>query len=230
VQSDEIVAAAAIVGANAVVHKVLPESLHIPANLAVAGFVTGLAVRGGADADDLGLAPGSLGAGVRTGAVAAAAIASGIVAATRVERTQHLFHDERVGGYSRGRTAYELALRIPLGTALAEELLFRAALPALLARNHSRASAVVVSNLAFGVWHVVPTLESLETSNAATRLPGHIGARLAAVAGVAAVTAAAGFGLAALQRRSRSVIAPIIAHTALNVATFAGARAVMSAT
>jgi len=229
VSNDEIVAAAAIAGANTFVHKILPEPLHVPANLALAGFVTALAVHAGANPDDLGLASANLANGVRIGLFAAAAVAGGVAGAARFDHARPLFVDERVAGYSRARSAYEIAVRIPFGTALAEEMLFRGALPALLARRHSRASTILVSNTAFGVWHVIPTLASLDTSAVAARVPASTSARVGTVAGIAAATAIAGLAFNALQRRSGSVIAPILVHAALYIAAFATTRAVANA-
>ena len=77
--------------------------------------------------------------------------------AARRPSTQPLFADYRVRQLSSGRARYEAAIRIPLGTALGEELIFRGALFGLLRRRHSTFTAVTVSSLLFGLWHVLPT-------------------------------------------------------------------------
>ena len=52
-------------------------------------------------------------------------------------------------------------VRIPLGTAVAEETIFRGAVLGLLTQRHPRARAVAVSSALFGCWHVLPTLDTL---------------------------------------------------------------------
>jgi membrane protease YdiL (CAAX protease family) len=108
---------------------------------------------------------------------------------------------------------------------LAEELLFRSGLTALFLQRRSWPVAVVATSAAFGLWHVLPTVESLDTHPAGVRLES-ASRSAAAVAGVVVTTGVAGLALSALQRRARSVLAPVIAHALLNSATYAAARAI----
>ena len=59
---------------------------------------------------------------------------------------------------SRRRAAYDVAIRIPLGTALPEELIFRGALFAVLSRSRDRLTAALISSMLFGFWHLGPGL------------------------------------------------------------------------
>ena len=52
-------------------------------------------------------------------------------------------------------------MRIPLETALAEEIIFRGVLLGLGLRTRPRLGAVVSSSIWFGLWHVYPTLGSI---------------------------------------------------------------------
>jgi membrane protease YdiL (CAAX protease family) len=115
-----------------------------------------------------------------------------------------------------------VGLRIPLGTALGEEILFRGALLGLLLQRHAVGKAVAVSSCVFGLWHVVPTLQSLHAG--VDLLPGGGAVRVALiVAGAVTVTTAAGCVFAWLRLRGSSVVAPFLAHASINsLAALAG--------
>ena len=116
-------------------------------------------------------------------------------------------------------------MRIPLETALAEELIFRGVLLGLGLRVRSPLGAVVSSSIWFGLWHVYPTLGSIGGAAAASSWatePHRVGGATAAV--VASHRRARALLFAGLRLRSGSVAAPVIAHAALNMAAFAGVR------
>lgn len=200
----------------------LPDRLYVAAKLAAASAALGLAGRGGADLDDLGLRPEHLRPGAGAGLVAAAAIAGalGLGAATSAGRDAMA----SMSPAEEGRSPAGMALvRIPLGTALAEELLFRSALLGLLLRRTSSRRAAGWSSLAFGLWHVPPAAAAYgsgRTFGSAVALGsgGHVLASVLA-------TAAAGRVLAELRLRSGSVLAPVLAHLAANDLGLLGARA-----
>ncbi|MDG3015070.1 CPBP family intramembrane glutamic endopeptidase [Speluncibacter jeojiensis] len=90
-------------------------------------------------------------------------------------------------------------LRIPLGTVVTEELLFRSVFYALTRRAWTPPVARAVCAVAFGLWHV-----------RTARLAGD------SVPLVLAATTAAGVGFDWLRARSGSVVAPALVHYALN--------------
>jgi uncharacterized protein len=216
--------------ANAIVHRVLPDESHIIANLVAAGGVVGLAMSAGATREDLGLRTEDLGAGARAGALASAAVLSVVGGAAALRRTRAFFADARVSDVSRGRTSYELAVRIPIGTALAEELLFRSGMVALFAQRRSWTTAAVASSLLFGLWHVLPTVASLETNPAIESVVTSRAHGAGAVAGVVAATGGAGLAFSLLLRGARSVVAPVMVHAVLNASTYALGRVLFSRT
>jgi membrane protease YdiL (CAAX protease family) len=222
----ELAAIAWTFSANAVVHRLLPDKLHVVANLAAAGGVLGIAAASGASATELGLAREDLRAGARAGAATAAVTIGAVTAATLLPATRDFFADARISEVGHARALYELVVRIPVGTALAEELLFRSGMNALFAEGRSWGAAMTTSSLLFGLWHVLPTLESLTTHATASRVVAGPSQSAGAVAGVVGLTAAAGIGLSMLARRSRSVLASIIVHAALNASTYAAGRVV----
>src|SRR4029079_17876781 len=130
--------------------------------------------------------------------------------------TRHFFADNRVVDVADGDAAYELLVRIPVVTAATEELLFRSVLLAVAAESLGVRRAVVWTSLVFGVWHVVPALHSHRHNSAAADAVDGVGGRAALVVGTVAATAVAGLGLSALRLRTKSVVAPIIVHAAVN--------------
>jgi membrane protease YdiL (CAAX protease family) len=220
----ELFAASALMSYNVVLNRRLPDPAHVPANLAAAGLALAFARWQGATTADLGLARMNAPRGARIGLAAIVPIVASVAASSGPQPTRAFYDDDRVTGMTPERAAYELLVRIPLGTALAEELIFRSALLGLFRRNHSTVVAVAASSVLFGLWHVAPTLESLRTNDAARRAEGKPARTIASVAAVVAITAGAGAVLAALRLRSRSVLAPILAHAAINQSAFAAAR------
>ena len=79
---------------------------------------------------------------------------------------------------------------------------------------------MIVSSLLFSTWHIAPTLSTAggnaELSDAASSLAG----RSALVAGAMSTTFVAGLVFAWLRLRSRSLLAPVIAHLATNGVAF----------
>ena len=172
---------------------------------------------------ELGLGRDELGRGVRTGAVAGACAAGAMFAGAAWPGTRSLFLDERAAPDRDGGLAAELA-RITLAAVPAEELIYRSALLGLLLGDGGRRGAVAWSSLLFGVSHVLPTLSSMSR----TALSGHLARRplrqAAFVGGNVAVTGLAGAVFAWLRLRSGSVVAPLLAHAALNDAALLAGR------
>jgi uncharacterized protein len=179
----------------------------------------------GASWDDLGLGSKRAGRSARVGIAVALPIASTLIAGSRHPATRGFLADARVVGLSSRDAAYELLLRIPVVTAATEELLFRSVLFAVAHQGLGERRAAVWTSLVFGVWHVVPALHSHRHNTAAADAVDGVGGREALVVGSVAATAVAGLGLCALRLRTKSVVAPIIVHAAINGATFAAARA-----
>jgi membrane protease YdiL (CAAX protease family) len=197
---------------NLVVNRHLPERHYVPANLTVAAATYLLARTGGAGNGDLGMRTDKVGGGLRWGAAGAGLVAAGAVAASRHTKTRGLFDDARAAS---GNTAYETLLRIPFGTVVFEEMAFRGALGALLRRGGPRRVSLPTA-VVFGLWHVVPTLETLNINGIFDRTT-----RLQAVAGGVAATAAAGLALDALRLRSHSLLAPMLTHWSANAVSYA---------
>lgn len=171
---------------------------------------------------DLGLGPGSLRRGARLGGPLAGVIAAVVVAAAATPAGLRLFRDERVELSGSSELAREVLFRIPVGTVLFEEIVFRGLVLGRLARGRPAHRAAIASSALFGLWHVIPTLHTTAVyrGGALRRTPAH-------TAGVVAFgvvgSAIAGAGLSVLRIRSRSLAAPLLVHGAINVMAYMAA-------
>ena len=133
--------------------------------------------------------------------VAPAAVVLAAVAALSVwPRTRRLFADRRMAGVDARGTAWQVLVRIPLGTVVLEEVAFRGVLPALL--------SPVVASVLFGLWHVVPTIKTLDV-NRLPRSPALVG-------GAVAVTTVVGLVFCWLASVTGGLLAPALVHAAAN--------------
>lgn len=202
----------------------VPRSLYVPANLVVAAVLVLLARNDGLGARELGLPRSRVARGLATGALLAALVALGVALGAVLPWTRGLFEDDRVarvgGG---GELAYEVLVRIPLGTVLLEEVAFRGVLLAMLARRTSTTAAVVVSSALFGLWHIRPTLSALAIND----LAGAVAARTFLVAAAVLLTGAVGALFCRMRLATGSLLAPILVHTASNSAATVAAYVVL---
>ncbi|WP_422744665.1 CPBP family intramembrane glutamic endopeptidase [Mycobacterium sp. WMMD1722] len=146
----------------------------------------------------LGLRPPTVYTGLRHGAPAAAAVCAAVTVATASPAVRAAMRERPVPA---GGPARWLLLRIPLGTAWAEETSYRAALASLSADGFGPVAGRLVQAAAFGLSHI-----------ADARAAGD------PVLPTVAVTAVAGWVFAALTARAGSLAAPLLAHLAVNEA------------
>jgi len=217
----EIIGASALFVHNLLVHRALRPPADAALNLTSAVTLTAFALRAGCTPAELGLDRADLKRGIKTGSIAAACCSTGIGIVAAFPSTRRFFLDARLRDMSRRETLYHASLRIPVATALAEEIMFRSALHALFARGHSRRSTLTWTSLLFGLWHILPTLDTFEGNPASSigQNPGR--ARLLAVLGITGATAGAGLYFSYLRLRSRSVVAAVLPHAAINVVALA---------
>lgn len=191
------------------------ETLYVTRNLVLGLVVLYLARRAGAGWGALGLDGGTLRSGARWGAVAVALVVVAVVAATllgdHLPGVDVLLSDDRAN-LPGPLLAWHALWRIPVGTALFEEVVFRGALLGLLLQVASPIRAVVTSSVVFGLWHVAPTIVTLRINDVAVAS----GRGLGTVAGAVAVTGVAGVLLGLLRLGSGSLLAPVLAHWATN--------------
>lgn len=184
--------------------------LYVPLNLAAAAAVVAVGGRVlGLSAEEMALLPDPRLAAL--GAAAGLALGAPLVAAALTRRGARLAADRRVAGLTPRGLLFRVLVRVPVGTALLEEVAFRGVLLAAWLPA-GRGAAVLASSLAFGAWHVTPALAALRTNR-----PG--AGREQAVMVLAASLAligVAGALLALLRLETGRVAAPFGLHAALN--------------
>ena len=186
---------------------------YVVVNAAAAAGVVALGRAGGLTSGDMGLEVDGLPWAAALSAAAALAVAAG----SRVRALRRWYDDRRLDGVSRRGLLYAMLVRIPVGTALLEEVAFRGVLLGAWQRTSSTAVAVAVSSLVFGLWHIVPSIETLRING---REP-----RWTSVGAMCAATVAAGVGFCALRLGSGSVLPQILLHAAINSSAMASAYA-----
>jgi membrane protease YdiL (CAAX protease family) len=204
---------AAIVGFHVVDHRYVDRRFHVVTHASAGIAAVGAAAALGASVDDLGMDPARFRSAVRAGLLAGALPVLGVAASIFVPALEPVLADPRAEHDSRAELAYRLALDIPIGTALYEELVFRSALLSLARRRWSDPAAIAITSAAFGLWHVLPALEDRQHNSVAQRYP-----LVATVAPTVLSTAIAGAWFAVLRQRAGHVIAPMIAHASVNAA------------
>ncbi len=190
------------------------------ANLGATGTALAAAAVSGLTADDLGLRREQLGAGLRWAAGPSGALATGWVIAAAVPASRPALADRRITSLTWPQVAYQVAVRIPAGTVLWEEVAFRGVLQAFLRRVLPGPEALAITAAVFGIWHVRPTVEALRINQMTTSRWSMAGSVAASVAG----TAAAGLLLSWLRERSGSLAAPILLHLSADCGAALAAR------
>ncbi len=150
--------------------------------VANASFAVAVAAVSGSNAERLGLRNAA--SGLKWGAAAAAlpVLGSAVVSAVPALRRRVRPSEDDLAEW--------VLFRIPVGTVLTEELLFRGVLDA---------ASPAVSPVFFGLWHIRPARAAGDS-----------------VAGTVAATTVAGVVFSWLRARSGSVLAPAALHYALN--------------
>lgn len=169
----------------------------------------------GLDATDLGLRRDRLAAGLRWGGVLSVLVVIGYGVIVWAPALSPAFDDERTPE-NLADVLVKVLVVIPLRTVLLEEFAFRGVIWGALARERGQRIATWGSAVAFGFWHIPPSLvvlgsnEALETDTPVTTV--------LVVLGIVVATTAAGVLFAELRRRTQSLAAPAVLHWTINSA------------
>ena len=185
--------------------------------IVLAGVFLLIARAAGLDAGALGTAPADVGNGLRYGAAAFGLIAVVLIAVTVSPAGSTWLSDSR-GDISGGELVFQILVSTLIVTVIPEELAFRGVLLGAGRKLWRERNAVLVTSALFGLWHIAPTLgrELSGDSRPALQTVG-------AVVGAVAVTFIAGVVFCWLRLRSRSLLAPILAHLGTNGVALAAA-------
>ncbi|WP_157252412.1 CPBP family intramembrane glutamic endopeptidase [Nonomuraea typhae] len=215
---------AVLTAANILNNRIAPRLGPLTSAAATACLVA-MARKSGLSWEDLGFQHG------RRGALAGGALALGVAAAYTAgishPRTRPLFHDDRALSLSRARVLEEALVQVPFGTVLLEEVGFRGILYADLKRRYGTAAATAGSSAAFGLWHILPSIEMAKANPAvgalvAAESPQHLHTTRVVVGSVVS-TAAAGALFCELRRRG-GLATPVLLHLATNSLGYLFAR------
>jgi membrane protease YdiL (CAAX protease family) len=191
----------------------------VAAGVALIAIALVVAYRRGLDAASLGLSRTHLARGLLLGAFAGSSLALVSLAVMRLAPVitgQPIVYEPlyRVSG---SELATHIAVLLPLGVVVPEELAFRGALFGLLRRAGTRA-AVVGSGAAFALWHAAVAVVTVGDTTLAAPSPWFV----PAVAGALVVVFVGGVALATLRLVARSLGASIAAHWTFNALLLVG--------
>lgn len=163
---------------------------------------------------------GQLGVANLRATVLASAIILGVggvalIAFYAVPTLTRRLEDRRIGQMSEREFALHAGLRIPIATALAEEAIFRGLLWFTIESIAGPVWALAVTAVGFGLWHVV--VSARQGRDLGTGV-----VRWVLISVVATTVAGLGFGW--LRMVTGGLLAPFVAHCALNVVGSMGAR------
>ena len=153
----------------------------------------------------LGLRTPALRSGLRTGLAAAGVVAVGVAAGAAIPKVRMAM----AGRDLPPRPAHWLGVEIPLGTVWSEETAFRGALATVAADAFGPSGGRLLQALTFGLAHIPDARGTGEP-----------------VLPTIAATGLAGWVFALFAERSGSLLAPVLAHLAINEAGAIAALAV----
>ena len=134
--------------------------------------------------------------------------------AMRLPGLHRVYAEERVGSLPPGLRPVHLAVMVPLGTVVPEEVLFRGVLQQRWEEETGgRWGGILGSSMVFGLWHIGPSVAALMRLRPKKSPAEMVGA----VAWTVTTTALAGIGFGMLRSLSGGLAAPIGAHLAINV-------------
>ena len=219
-----LVAILALAGyANVIANLVLEDAWHIPFNLGVLAVALLIARRAGTTWTSMGLRTDRLKRGLVVGGSIILAIGLGVAIAVAIPDFRELFLQDRLVDQSVAWLLFQALIRIPIATALYEEVMFRGIVFGMLARRYSPLKAGLASSVLFGFWHVLPTLVTDPLGDTDATVVGLAISVLGAVAG----TTVAGLGFLWVRLFANSTLEPVLAHIGTNSMSMLGALVVI---
>ena len=207
--------------ANIISNEVLDPVWHIPFHLGILGIALVIARAAGTTWTAMGLRPDRAVRGLKVGGAVIGIIAAGIAIAIAIPATRELFMDERIIDATVGSVLFQALVRVPLATALYEEVLFRGIVFGMLMHRHKPIVAGILTSVLFGFWHILPTLDTIQTNPAGDAFSGAAGLAIAILGSVLG-TAAAGIGFLLVRLYANSTWASVLMHIGTNSVAMLG--------
>lgn len=221
--AQELVLVILILLYGTVLARLVPIKYHLLLNIGISLVAIILGLSFGLDYSQMGLSVYSILPGIAVAFAATAIIIIGTLIISVIPPLRHYFLGNNLANASGKLIAFEAAIRIPFGTALVEEILFRGVLLGLLLVHHDSILAIVISAAIFGFWHIFPTINSLENNQVmAAKMNGQKIRITGAVMGTVLITGVAGLVFGWLRLIAGSVIAPWLVHWSINASGVLG--------
>lgn len=155
-----------LVALNIINNRVAPQTHYLLWAFGFSVVLIAIGLLDGCSWTDMGLGRAYLLSGVLWGGLCIGIIALIYFIGSLIRRTRKAFHDERMSGLSASGVLFQALVEVPLGTVLLEEIAFRSVLFAMLARRFGLGWAIVLSCVAFGLWHILPSIGTHEQNPA----------------------------------------------------------------
>lgn len=194
---------------NVLLKLVIPAWAHVGSSVLIALGLVLLARGSGLSWFDIGFGGRRL-RGLGRGLAAAGIVLAALALLAAIPASRQLLADARFVGVSAWTGAHKVFIEIPLTVGF-EEIAFRGVLLGALLRTTSVLRAAVLSTAVFGLWHVLSTMELLETDRNLA-LDASPLALLGTLTGITIV----GLVFTWLRLADRSVFSPFAVHVTLN--------------
>jgi len=206
-----------------VLARLVPVKFHLWLNISIAAIAVVVGFAFNLTLDQMGLGLRHILPGIFVAIAASIGITIATLCISAIPFLRRYFLGDDLAHASGKLIAFEAAIRIPLGTALIEEILFRGVLLGLLLTHYSSIVAIIISSLIFGLWHIFPTINTLESNNGvADTIKNKKSRKAGSVIGAVIVTTVAGIGFGWLRIIANSVIAPWLVHWSINASGILG--------
>lgn len=200
-----------------VITKIIPKKLYSFSNLIIAFGAILYGVFFGTSLQQLGIGFNLILVNMLIGLALSMPIIISIILFSSYPTFSKHFSRQPNQNYNWHQFAYELGFRIPFGTALSEEVIFRSVLFAILLSNHSVILAIIFDSIIFGLWHVFPTLHAVKDHESLNnKLKNKHQRNMLAVFVSIITTSILGVGLALLTLKTKSFISAWVLHSAIN--------------
>ena len=206
-----------------VLARLVPVRYHLFLNIGISVVAIMLGLAFGLSYTNMGISPKHVLPGFYVAVAATAVIVTVTLFISVIPPLRRFFLGGDLAKASGKLIAYEAAIRIPFGTALVEEILFRGVLFGLFMVHYNSIVAIVASSIIFGLWHIFPTINSLEHNKImAAKTRGLKKRKFGAISGTVLITGSAGLIFAWLRLIAGSIIAPWLVHWSINASGVLG--------
>lgn len=213
----DVIVIIAILIYGTVLARFIPRKAHISSNLLAALATVGLGLFLGLSLPQMGLTLDGVKNVIIISALATGAIFLGTFAVSFLPFLRHIFLGESFANARVRKVFFEAGFRIPLGTALVEEILFRGVLLGILLQSYSPLTSTIIAAAVFGLWHIAPSINSIESNTAVQeRLRSKSLHAKGSVAGIVLVTFIAGLFFNWLRIISGTILTTWLVHWAIN--------------